>query len=112
MAIGMERSGMGIYVSALNTGSASVDWDDSYFADSNWDIKFWGIGFAPVLGINIGLGNTISLSFDFGYRINHYWGTSSTGLSFSRESESWHSSITEKEIFFNFSVIFRIRDVF
>jgi hypothetical protein len=198
--------GLGIYLSPYNTGNSTINWDDSYFADTNWAIKYWGIGFlfdtriakrgilnyrlnigyenveyrekrseggrndshhrirldntlgfgivqtqllriwcgpqfrlsfegfpgpeaidasfyegdgtawgvgiAPVLGINTGLNNTISLSIDLGYSINYGSGTSSTGISFSRERESWHSDITENEFFFNLSFIFRIRDVF
>lgn len=63
-----------------------------------------GIGIAPVMGVNINLGNAKSISFDFGYRNNRYAGSCKTGTGFS--AKSWHSSIDEEEFFFNISYMF------
>jgi len=89
-----------------------VEWSeydyDEYIDDD--DGSAFGVGIAPVLGINLNLGNKNSLSFDFGYRLNRYIGRHYTGSGVSLRHEQ--ATITEKEIFFNFSYIFRIRDVF
>ena len=67
-----------------------------------------GIGLAPVAGVNVHLNDKVSLSFETGYRFTSYVGT----LELDRANQSYTWTNTEKALFFNVSVFYRINDVF
>jgi len=77
------------------------------------DINTIGFALAPVLGVNINIGDVISLCPALGYRVSGFIGTQSYNEEYylySRENDDWSTS--DKEFFVNFSIIFRINDVF
>jgi len=75
----------------------------SYHAGSieNTDLKSAGIGVGPVLGVNVGLGDTVALSLRAGYLFNGYAGTW-------KESFNDGTLITSERLAFaNVSLLFR-----
>lgn len=73
----------------------------------------FGVGIAPVLGININLGPVVTLAVDGGYRFSSYFGTYDyTNYSYSGYSYSDTGSYTvsEQTPFVNVSLIFRMGD--
>ncbi len=76
----------------------------------------FGLGFAPVVGINFNIGSMFSICGDMGYRFSYLIGAADYDYTYyldtysSRQSDPIYRS--EKEFFVNISAMFRIHDVF
>ena len=79
-------------------------------SDSNFDIKLFGVGFGPAVGLNLNLGKVVTLAFTFGGRYTWYTGTGD------RESYYYNYDydykINEFVGFINMALLFRIRDTY
>lgn len=102
---------------AIGSGDA-----DCYYCPSTDKLNInsynYGLGLAPVLGLNFNLGSVVSLCADMGYR----WSIIGGYAEFDFIESSWGSSMVsthtepilsfENEFFVNLSLIFRINDNF
>ena len=84
----------------------------SYSQDDNEniDIDLFGFGFAPVIGVNLNFSDLVTPAFTVGYRVTKYEGTRND--SFWYGGDEYDINIDEKSFFFNFSILFRINDMF
>lgn len=85
----------------------SFSWSSGgYEGVSNFDVNLFGVGIAPVIGVNFNLGPVVTLALDGGYWFTKYFGTGeSTSTYYDRDY-----SVSEQTPFVNFSLIFRIGD--
>lgn len=81
------------------------DSDISY----DFNINAFGLGLAPVLGLNFNLGNVVSICPEIGFRFMFLGGTEEYDGSFYYD-EPFAS--TEQYVFINLALLFRINDVF
>jgi len=73
-------------------------------------INAFGIGLAPVLGFNFNLGNVVSICPEIGFRFMFLGGTQEYDGYYGYADEIFDS--TERYVFVNLALIFRIGDVF
>jgi hypothetical protein len=76
----------------------------------NKEIKALGFGLGPVLGVNFNIGPTATLCVDSGYRFTRYYGNNNDNDKYDYHNTNYDSD--DDELFMNFSVIFRINDVY
>jgi hypothetical protein len=78
--------------------------------DEKFDISLYGVGFGPVLGVNLHFGDSLSLAMTFGGRYTRYWGDGEYKNGYSRPDYDF--DVDEFVAFFNLSLLFRIKDAF
>lgn len=84
-----------------------VSYSSGKVKDTNIDIDLGGFGVGPVIGVNINLGNVVTLGIKSGYLMTWYTGERSCS------GCSTHTvNISEGLPFINFALIFRIRDTY
>jgi len=91
---------------AYFTGKIEVDGEE----DEDFDNKLFGIGIGPVIGININAGNAVTPAFTFGCLYTHYSGKGTYHSGYDEFEQDY--SINEMTYFINFSLLFRVNDVF
>ena len=78
--------------------------------DEDFDNKLFGVGIGPVIGININAGNVVTPAFTFGCLYTHYSGKGTYHSGYDEFEQDY--SINEMTYFINFSLLFRVNDVF
>jgi hypothetical protein len=77
---------------------------------NNEELKALGFGLGPVVGVNFNIGPTATFCIDSGYRFTKYYGNNNDSNKYNRHDSNYNSD--DEELFINFSVIFRINDVY
>jgi len=80
------------------------------YSSESLNINSFGLGLAPVLGLNINLGSVVSICPEFGFRFMFLGGEEEYDSYYYSDFESFTS--TERYFFVNLALIFRIGDVF
>ncbi len=97
---------------AFMTGS--VDMDETYWTDVDWDITMFNLGIGPVLGANFNIGPAATLSIKVGFLWETMVGSGEVDMHYYNYSveadDDYEASGTMA--FINFAILYRIADNF